>query len=466
MKLTNNMKPYAWWATQKFGKLRIKDHLDLNPKTKKKLEFLCECGKNKLISVYDVTSGKTTSCGRCNEMSPEWWSKQKFGRLALKNPSFLNKNSKKKEVFICICGTESLHSVYSVTSGKCGSCGKCNASINNWFKKNKKEIRELKTPITNDEFPKGGPILLEVVRNVSKPFKASCSHCGSIYFPRFSSIRLGKSLTCGCSSNLISKPNLDIQEFIESNGFDTELEYKLSGYRYDIHIKKCKTLIEFQGTLFHSSKEAIERDKKKKHIAEIYGFKLLQINESEWRKNKQEIYGNILKVLHSRKNVGYNHLCKNEIFAKIEELDKLRVMQLNSELENHIKERQNKLINMMKTANEDIVSAVISSHHVMCSVKNMSPNEAFGNDPFVYYGLGLVGESGELAGALLRIIRNSGTHEDKRIAIEEELADCIIYAIVLAYSTGIDIVKVLNEKVQVVIDRAQSGYYGGPLKKD
>lgn len=168
--------------------------------------------------------------------------------------------------------------------------------------------------------------------------------------------------------------------------------------------------------------------------------------------------------LTSRKKIGSNHKCKSEIQAKIEELNELIASGLPEDISSRLNRRINDLTQEMKTANEDIMSAAISSHHVMCAVKNMKPNEAFGNDPFIYYALGLVGEAGELTGALLRAIRNGDTPEGKKVAVESELADCIIYAVILAYTTGIDLVKIVNDKARIVESRARAGYYGPPLR--
>ncbi len=159
-----------------------------------------------------------------------------------------------------------------------------------------------------------------------------------------------------------------------------------------------------------------------------------------------------------------NNDCKSEIEARIEELELLSKSELPKEVQDVISSRISKLKEDLKTANEDIVSAAISSHHVMCKAKNMGYNDAFGNDPFIYYALGLVGEAGELTGALLRAIRNNDTNEGKRVAVESELADCIIYAVILAYTTGIDLTKIVNEKARIVEARAKAGYYGPPIK--
>lgn len=520
----SDVRPKAWWVVQKFGKLRMKEPRDLNPRSKRKESFVCECGKEKLISTYDVTvgktvscsrcnemdpvwwsgkkfgslmmkdpetvstgshrkidwscscgkvlsavvkdvtSGSTVSCGRCNEMGPEWWAARRFGRLSLKGPRSLNIKTKRKELFLCSCGSETLHSVISVTSGAARSCGRCTVSIQDWFTRNKAHLAALRTPVPVGSMPNGGPWPMETISRVDRPFLALCPHCESEYRPRLSQIKRGHSLTCGCSAGMVSGPNVEIRDFVQSIGFDAELEFKLSGYRFDVHVKKCKTLIEFHGSRWHSSEEARSRDLKKKHLAEVYGYALIEVKESAWRKERGREKERIRNLLRSRRDVGHSHRCKGEIRARIEELDSIR--DPGSRLSEYISSRKASLMEEMRTANDDMMSAVISSHHVMCAVKGMDPGEAFGNDPFVYYGLGLVGEAGELTGALLRVIRSGGSHEEKREAVEEELADCFIYSVILAYSTGIDLVRVVNEKARKVEARARAGYYGGPLRDE
>ena len=460
-----NEMPPEWWHTKTFGKLRLKQPKILSLGSSKKEVWICECGKNKPIIVKDVTNGKTTSCNNCHSMPPDWWAYRRFGRLRIKFPKQLHQGSRKKEIFVCVCGNEKRHVVYTVTSGLSRSCGHCSRKISEWYLKNRKTLATLKTPIPAGSIPLGGPIQLETVHRVDRPFLAICPHCGDKYRPRFSSIKSGKSLTCGCSAGMISRPSTEIHQFIVLNGFESELEYELSGYKYDVCVKPCKTLIEFQGSRYHSSAKQKERDQKKKALAEIYGYELIQIDEKLWNKKstKDEVKINILSILMNRKGMGSGHKCKSEILAKIEELNDLIASGLPEDISTRVNQRVDDLMQKMKTANEDIMSAAISSHHVMCAIKNMKPNEAFGNDPFIYYALGLVGEAGELTGALLRAIRNGDTVEGKKTAVESELADCIIYAVILAYATGIDLVKIVNDKARIVEARARAGYYGGPI---
>ena len=129
-----------WWESQKFGKLRLKTYKTLYTGSKRKEIFVCDCGKTKLIQICDVVIGKVTSCNKCNEMPAEWWEKKQFGRLRLKNPKVLHIKSSKKEIFVCNCGNEKLQSVRDITVGKIKSCGMCSQKVFEWFLKNKETI--------------------------------------------------------------------------------------------------------------------------------------------------------------------------------------------------------------------------------------------------------------------------------------------------------------------------------------
>lgn len=93
----------------------------------------------------------------------------------------------------------------------------------------------------------------------------------------------------------------------------------------------------------------------------------------------------------------------------------------------------------------------------------MDERAAYGHDPAVYYTMGVCGEAGEMANAIVKAMRNG---EDKALvlkAVMSELPDVIIYSFVLAHVLNIDLAKLVNEKVDVVVRRAHEGYYGGPL---
>jgi NTP pyrophosphatase (non-canonical NTP hydrolase) len=440
----SGMKPLSWWAVQKFGKLRIKTPDNISPDQNTKLEWICECGKSKWLRVQDVTGGKISSCGKCNEMSANWWEIHKFGKLVLKNPKPLDVESTSRTVWRCECGTERTCSIRDVVSGKIASCDSCEEKSAEWWSSQQFRKLRLKHPVAMHTGSRqkdiwvcecGNETVCPVVDVVSGARK-SCGNC----------IR-GKSPTT------VSRPISDIFDIIRSAGFSAELQFELHGYQYDILIRDSRTLINF-GTKHSTDSQA-----------EVYGYKLIRVNEKEWRSDRKAVSQTILDVLESRKSKDHGHRMKNELLAKIEELDFISSLAgVSPAVLEQVAQRKLRHIAEMKSAYEDIMSAAISSHHVMCEVKKMKPNEAFGNNPFVYYGLGLAGEAGELTGALLRAMRNGGSFEDMKTAAESELADCLIYAVILAYSTGIDLIKLVNEKARVVELRAKSGYYGGSVK--
>lgn len=51
----------------------------------------------------------------------------------------------------------------------------------------------------------------------------------------------------------------------------------------------------------------------------------------------------------------------------------------------------------------------------------------------------LIGEIGEYANELKKVVRGDATYEDRRAALSEELADSFIYLIKIAAQTGIDL---------------------------
>lgn len=170
-----------------------------------------------------------------------------------------------------------------------------------------------------------------------------------------------------------------------------------------------------------------------------------------------------------------SHETKSEIRARIDELvvlmggvedtiKKTRDIELIW-LRNSLEERIGKLRAALDEAEEDTSTSIIRSHKAICKVKQMEEKAAYGNDPAVYYTLGVCGEAGEMANAIVKALRNGLDREKILNAVKSELPDVIIYSYVLAYVLDIDLSKLVNEKVDVVVRRAHDGYYGAPLPK-
>lgn len=168
---------------------------------------------------------------------------------------------------------------------------------------------------------------------------------------------------------------------------------------------------------------------------------------------------------------------KSEIRARIEELKDLRaalvakadvdvaelqlsIVEAAEVLAESVDQRIQALREKLESAEEDLFRSVVRSHEVLCAVKNMDLKAAYGQDPAMYYTMGICGEAGEMANKIVKALRNGSSPEKAREAVISELPDVIIYSAVLAFVLDIDLTKLVNEKVQIVTERAESGYYG------
>ena len=155
---------------------------------------------------------------------------------------------------------------------------------------------------------------------------------------------------------------------------------------------------------------------------------------------------------------------KNNIRARISEINSLlKDTKLGKDVKAKLKARKKYLQNKEKNAHESIMNSVIRSHKAICKAKSMDEKAAYGNDPAVYYTLAISGEAGELANKIVKSLRNGFDRKLILDAVKSELPDVIIYSYVLAYTMDIDLTKLVNEKVNIVVKRAKDGYYGGKL---
>jgi len=162
---------------------------------------------------------------------------------------------------------------------------------------------------------------------------------------------------------------------------------------------------------------------------------------------------------------------KAEIDARIDELRKLRDGARNAAFEvfeagviELVDDRVSQLEKEREKAIDDIFSAIVESHKVLCQIKQMGEREAYGQNPAFYYGSAVAGEAGEMVNKMVKAFRHGGdATEALRAAVLSELPDVVVYAFVLAYVLDMDLTKMVTEKAHVVVERARTGYYGGPL---
>jgi len=163
------------------------------------------------------------------------------------------------------------------------------------------------------------------------------------------------------------------------------------------------------------------------------------------------------------------HVTKSTIQAQIKELKDVLQYQTTGQngdesVNDYISRRIRELESSRDNAIDDIETNILASHKAICAAKNMNEQEAYGNDPALYYTLAINGEAGEMANSIVKNCRN-GYNRDRVIeSVKSELPDVMIYSYILAYVLDIDLTELVSEKVQIVIERAKSGYYGGPLR--
>lgn len=161
---------------------------------------------------------------------------------------------------------------------------------------------------------------------------------------------------------------------------------------------------------------------------------------------------------------------KSEIRARIDELKRLEEKLLTGRGHNldeaifAIEARQEALNFSLETADEDLSASIIRSHKAICEAKRMGEKDAYGNDPAMYYTLGICGEAGEMANAIVKARRNGEDQAKVLEAVKSELPDVVVYSHVLAHVLDINLPQLVNNKVEIVIQRARDGYYGKPLK--
>lgn len=285
------------FSKMKFGKLKAKLPENIYKYSHKIIPWLCDCGGEILAIIEHVFMGNITTCKYCNLISSDVMKQKKFGRLKIETARDILPGSGEKIGWLCDCGRRTDAIISDVISGKTKSCFNCKMIIHDWFILNKYKLKSLKCPVTIDEFPTGGIIPLETIENASKKFKAICPICKSEYHPNLSHIRGGTSLTCGCSTNQISFAQKEITKFIESHGIKVINEYRVNNFKYDIFIPSHNLLIEYQGLKWHSLPDSKRKDfNKHKNIIDS-NYQFMIIFEDEWIHSKKKVESILLNKL-------------------------------------------------------------------------------------------------------------------------------------------------------------------------
>lgn len=110
-------------------------------------------------------------------------------------------------------------------------------------------------------------------------------------FAENGTIALERSVSANQSDHFDSEFELEVCEFLRSNGFSVDTQVGCSGFKIDLGLKKPNSsdyvlAIECDGATYHSSKNARDRDRLRQQILERMGWKFYRIWSTEWFKNR------------------------------------------------------------------------------------------------------------------------------------------------------------------------------------
>ena len=281
----------------------------------------CDCGNTKLIRDRSLCSGETKSCGclwtdtlneyqRNNSKNSALPIGYRVGILTvIEDLGVIPIASSREHCYKCRCdcGNEIIARQFCLKKGTVNSCG-CerytkNIKVRQESCRQKREYPDwLSSMLVYDE-EKQGLENKEYIYEKELHFK--CSKCGTIFKKQIAYVmRLNKNrkkpiaLCLDCSNHrsafeeevyqyVVSLiPNLKIKTNIWSILRDENRHYEI-----DIYIPSLKIAIECNGDYFHSEQNAkLEKFHMNKFLlAEKSGIHLIQIFESSWKSNQEEI---------------------------------------------------------------------------------------------------------------------------------------------------------------------------------
>ena len=315
---------------QKFGRLTVLKFAGNN-----KWECRCDCGNITLVSSQKLKSGHTKSCGcfqrdRLREMATSIEHKkkyidltgQKFGRLLVIEYAY-TKDKRAYWKCKCDCGNEVIASSKLLRNGSTQSCG---CLRKEYLAHNTRENRNV------GDYPQW--FIEDLVheedkqRALNKTLTAldivefNCSTHG-VYRQRVGDHISGGEPRCGCpqcgieTRTTTSSAEEEIGKYVNDLGQETSKDrIILEGKEIDIYIPELKLGIEYNGSPFHASVNAVFDNNKptgyhrdKFLLAKERGIHLISIFDVDWASNKEKIK-NYLKFLILPKRKIYARRCE------------------------------------------------------------------------------------------------------------------------------------------------------------
>lgn len=334
-------------------------------------DCVCECGNHINVKTVKLTHGSISMCDECKAKQKEK-EENKYIGMQFNNWTVLNKVDSDTYRCKCNCGTIRNVSLKNLKSGMSKSCGKCSRSNPNenlvghkfnhltvvkyvgdgrWEcecdceKPLKEKIIVTTTALKNGHVKSCGHLiheskesytsidvtgvrsgLLVAIRPTDRRnskcqvyWECKCD-CGSTSYVTATNIKLG--LVRACSNHTIahggSQAEKDIKYYIGQKGFNAVKDRNiLNGKEIDIYIPDLKLGIEYNGSVFHATLNGVYEDKYKYYhrdkflLAKEKGVHLISIFDVDWDNNQDKIKMYLSSLL-IKPNKLYARKCKLE----------------------------------------------------------------------------------------------------------------------------------------------------------
>lgn len=288
-----------------FGELTVIEMLYRYKNNKTYCRCKCTCGNEHIISISNLISGHTKSCG-CKTSELMWNGRRTnlcgltFGRLTVIEMLFGYKNGQTYCRCLCQCGKESVVCMGNLLSGKTSSCG-C-------LEKESRYRREHYKDICGQKF--GMLTVVEKTENKAENgsiiWRCVCD-CGNTVYASYSDLVRYRRTSCGCSNYS------NMENFIANILSEHQINYipqaRFSECRniyplpFDFYLYDYNTIIEYDGEQhfkpvdFFGGEEGFSKivfnDNIKNNYCETHKINLIRL---PYNLSKQEIENKIIHI--------------------------------------------------------------------------------------------------------------------------------------------------------------------------
>ena len=253
---------------QKFGDLKVLEYVG-------KSKWLCECEKchsKKVILGANLRKGRTKSCG-CLDLIG-----QRFGKLVVVELHHID--VKRYWLCQCDCGNTTIVKTNQLTSGHTKSCG-C-------LRKDNHYVRD----IAGQRF---GNLVAQYVsgkNDLGRTLWHCKCDCGNECDVTLGNLVNGYTRSCHCK--ITSDAERDIVNYVQqiTNNIILHDREQLDGKEIDIYLSDLHIGIEYCGSAFHASENAVYENKPKNYhqqkflLARSKGIRLLTIFDIDFVKER------------------------------------------------------------------------------------------------------------------------------------------------------------------------------------